>query len=175
MLEAVGYYVIIATAGHDTTSAAISGGLAGLLAHPDQLRLLMDDPDLVPTAVEEMFRYVSPVKQFMRTATSEQVVGGATIPEGGAVLMSFPSANRDEDVFTDPERFDVARDPNRHIAFGFGAHYCLGTHLARLETRAFYNELIPRLEHAELAGEPEFMQTVFVGGPKHVPVRYRLH
>ena len=174
VLEAVGYYVIIATAGHDTTSAAISGGLAGLLAHPDQLRLLMDDPDLVPTAVEEMFRYVSPVKPFMRTATSEQVVGGVTIPEGGAVLMSFPSANRDEDVFTDPERFDVARDPNRHIAFGFGAHYCLGTHLARLETRAFYNELIPRLEHAELAGEPEFMQTVFVGGPKHVPVRYRL-
>ncbi len=174
VLEAVGYYVIIATAGHDTTSAAISGGLAGLLAHPDQLRLLMDDPELVPTAVEEMFRYVSPVKQFMRTATSEQVVGGVTIPEGGAVLMSFPSANRDEDVFTDPERFDVARDPNRHIAFGFGAHYCLGTHLARLETRAFYNELIPRLEHVELADEPEFMQTVFVGGPKHVPVRYRL-
>ena len=148
VLEAVGYYVIIATAGHDTTSAAIGGGLAALLAHPDQLRLLMDDPALVPTAVEEMFRYVSPVKQFMRTATSEQVVGGVTIPERGAVLMSFPSANRDEDIFTDPERFDVARDPNRHIAFGFGAHYCLGTHLARLETRAFYNELIPRLERA---------------------------
>ena len=174
VLKAVGYYVIIATAGHDTTSAAISGGLAGLLAHPDQLRLLVDDPTLVPTAVEEMFRYVSPVKQFMRTATSDQVVGGVTIPEGESVLMSFPSANRDEDVFTDPERFDVARDPNRHIAFGFGAHYCLGTHLARLETRAFYDELIPRLEHAELAGEPEFMQTIFVGGPKHVPVRYRL-
>ena len=174
VLEAVGYYVIIATAGHDTTSAAISGGLAGLLDHPDQLRLLTDDPDLVPTAVEEMFRYVSPVKQFMRTATSEQVLGGVTIPEGGAVLMSFPSANRDEIVFADPERFDVARDPNRHIAFGFGAHYCLGTHLARLETRAFYNELIPRLEHAELAAEPEFMQTIFVGGPKHVPIRYRL-
>ena len=174
VLEAVGYYVIIATAGHDTTSAAISGGLAGLLAHPDQLRLLLDDPALVPTAVEEMFRYVSPVKQFMRTATSDQVVGGVTIPEGESVLMSFPSANRDEAVFTDPERFDVAREPNRHIAFGFGAHYCLGTHLARLETRAFYNELIPRLEHAELAGEPEFMRTIFVGGPKHVPVRYRL-
>ena len=102
VLEAVGYYVIIATAGHDTTSAAIGGGLAALLAHPDQLRLLMDDPALVPTAVEEMFRYVSPVKQFMRTATSEQVVGGVTIPEGGAVLMSFPSANRDEDVFARP-------------------------------------------------------------------------
>ena len=95
----------------------------------------MEDPTLVPTAVEEMFRYVSPVKQFMRTATSEQVVGGVTIPEGGAVLMSFPSANRDEDIFTDPERLDVARDPNRHIAFGFGAHL-LGTHLARLDYTA---------------------------------------
>ena len=174
VLEAVGYYVIIATAGHDTTSAAISGGLAALLAHPDQLRRLMRDPSLVPSAVEEMFRYVSPVKQFMRTATSEQELGGVTIPEGGSVLMSFPAANRDEAVFPNPETFDVERDPNRHVAFGFGAHYCLGTHLARLETRAFYNELIPRLEHAEPAGESEFMQTIFVGGPKHVPVRYRL-
>ena len=159
VLEAVGYYVIIATAGHDTTSAAISGGFAALLNNPEQLRLLMDDTGLVPSAVEEMFRYVSPVKQFMRTATSEQVLGGVTIPEGESVLMSFPAANRDEAVFENPERFDVTRDPNRHIAFGFGAHYCLGTHLARLETRAFYNELIPRLEHAELVGEPAFMHT----------------
>ncbi len=174
VLEAVGYYVIIATAGHDTTSSAISGGFAALLSHPDQLRRLMNDPALVPSAVEEMFRYVSPVKQFMRTATSEQVLGGVTIPEGGAVLLSFPAANRDETVFACPDEFDVARDPNRHVAFGFGAHYCLGTHLARLETRAFYNELIPRLDHAELAGEPEFMRTLFVGGPKHVPVRYHL-
>jgi cytochrome P450 len=175
VLEAVGYYVIIATAGHDTTSAAISGGFAALLNRPDQLHRLMNDPALVPTAVEEMFRYVSPVKQFMRTAVSEQVIGGVTIPEGGAVLLSFPAANRDEAVFTRPDDFDVARDPNRHVAFGFGAHYCLGAHLARLETRAFYNELIPRLDSAELDGESAFMQTLFVGGPKHVPVRYRLH
>ncbi len=160
--------------GHDTTSAAISGGFAALLNNPDQLRRLMSDTGLVPSAVEEMFRFVSPVKQFMRTATSDQVLGGVTIPEGESVLMSFPAANRDAAMFENPEVFDVARDPNRHIAFGFGAHYCLGTHLARLETRAFYNELIPRLEHAELAGEPEFMHTVFVGGPKHVPVHYRL-
>ena len=175
VLEAVGYYVIIATAGHDTTSSAISGGFAALLSQPDQLRRLMDDPTLVPTAVEEMFRYVSPVKQFMRTATCEQVLGGVTIPEGGAVLLSFPAANRDDAVFVRPHEFDVAREPNRHVAFGFGAHYCLGTHLARLETRAFYNEIIPRLDSAELAGEPDFMRTLFVGGPKSVPVRYRLH
>ena len=110
VLEAVGYYVIIATAGHDTTSAAISGGLAALLAHPDQLRRLQDDPALVATAVEEMFRYVSPVKQFMRTATSEQVLGGVTIPEGGAVLLSFPAANRD------PGRVSRDRTPSTWLA-----------------------------------------------------------
>ncbi len=174
VLEAVGYYIIIATAGHDTTSSAIGGGLAALLAHPEQLRALQGDISLVPTAVEEMFRYVSPVKQFMRTATSDQVVGGVTIPQGGSVLMSFPSANRDAAQFERPDELDVTRNPNRHVAFGFGAHYCLGTHLARLETRAFYNELIPRLAHAELAADPAFMQALFVGGPKRVPIRYRM-
>ena len=174
ILEAIGYYVIIATAGHDTTSSAIGGGLAALLAYPSELQRLMDDPSLVPTAVEEMFRWVSPVKQFMRTAKHEHVVGGVTIPEGGQVLLSYPSANRDEKIFDHADVFDVTRNPNRHIAFGFGAHYCLGTHLARLETRAFYHELIPRIVEIEPAGEPEFMRALFVGGPKHVPVRYRL-
>jgi len=174
VLEAVGYYIIIATAGHDTTSSAIGGGMAALLAHPEQFRALQEDISLVPTAVEEMFRYVSPVKQFMRTATSEQVVGGVTIPKGGSVLMSFPSANRDEAQFERPDELDINRNPNRHVAFGFGAHYCLGTHLARLETRSFYNELMPRLAHAELAADPAFMQALFVGGPKRVPIRYRM-
>jgi len=174
ILEAIGYYVIIATAGHDTTSSAIGGGLAALLAHPDQLQVLMGDPSIVPTAVEEMFRWVSPVKQFMRTARHEHVIGDVTIPESGQVLLSFPSANRDETIFEHAGSFDVTRDPNRHVAFGFGAHYCLGTHLARLETRAFYHELVPRIVEIEPAGEPEFMRTLFVGGPKHVPIRYRL-
>jgi cytochrome P450 len=174
VLEAVGYYVIIATAGHDTTSSAIGGGMAALLANPDQLQLLLGDVELVPTAVEEIFRWVSPVKQFMRTAKQEHVVGGVTIPEGGQVLLSYPSANRDETVFEHADVFDVTRNPNRHIAFGFGAHYCLGTHLARLEMRAFYNELVPRIVEIEPADEAEFMQALFVGGPKHVPVRYSL-
>jgi cytochrome P450 len=174
VLKVIGYYVIIATAGHDTTSSAIGGGLAALLAFPDQLQVLRDDPTLVPSAVEEMFRWVSPVKQFMRTAAHEQVVGGVTIPKGGQVLLSYPSANRDEAIFEHADRFVVSRNPNRHVAFGFGAHYCLGTHLARLETRAFYNELVPRIVEIEAAGEPEFMRALFVGGPKHVPVRYRL-
>jgi len=174
LLEAIGYYLIIATAGHDTTSSAIAGGMAALLSNPDQLDRLRHDPELVGSATEEFFRYVSPVKQFLRTAKEEQIVGGVTIPEGGRVLLSYPSANRDELVFDDPQRFDITRDPNKHIAFGFGAHYCLGTHLARLETRAFYNELIPRIVDIEPAGEAQFMHTLFVGGPKHVPVRYTL-
>jgi cytochrome P450 len=175
MLEAVGYYVLIATAGHDTTSSAIAGGMLALIEHPEQLERLADDPELIPTAVEEMFRWVSPVKQFMRTATADTVVRGVEIPAGDSVLLSYPSANRDEDVFERSGTFDVGRDPNRHVAFGFGAHYCLGTHLARLEARALYRELIPRLRSVELAGEPAFMQTLFVGGPKHLPVTYDLH
>ena len=174
IMEAVGYYVLIATAGHDTTSSAIAGGLLALVEHPEQLQRLLDDPERVPTAVEEMFRWVSPVKQFMRTATEDSVVHDVAVPAGDAVLLSYPSANRDEDVFDQPQEFDVTRDPNRHVAFGFGAHYCLGTHLARLEARALYRELIPRLRSIELAGEPAFMETLFVGGPKHLPIRYEL-
>ncbi|MEX5636100.1 cytochrome P450 [Parafrankia sp. FMc2] len=173
-LEAVGYYVLIATAGHDTTSAAIAGGLHALLEHPDQWRRLSDDPGLVPTAVEEMVRWVSPVKHFMRTAAEDTVVRGVRIAAGEAVLLSYPSANRDEDVFADPGAFDVARTPNKHVGFGFGAHYCLGTHLARLEGRALYNELVPRLRTVELAGTPEYMRTLFVGGPKRLPIRYTI-
>jgi cytochrome P450 len=175
MLEAAGYYVLIATAGHDTTSSAISGGMLALIERPDELQRLRDDLDLLPTAVEEMFRWVSPVKEFMRTATEDTEVRGIEIGAGDSVLLSYPSANRDENVFERADTFDVGRDPNRHVAFGFGAHYCLGTHLARLETRAFFRELIPRLHSIELAGEPAFMQTLFVGGPKHLPVTYDLH
>jgi len=173
-LEAIGYYVIVATAGHDTTSASIAGGMHALLQFPDQLERLRADPGLIPSAVEEMIRWVSPVKQFMRSASVEQEIRGVRIPEGGAVLLSFPSANRDEDIFAGPDRFDVGRDPNRHLAFGFGAHFCLGAQLARLEAKAFFSELIPRLRSAELDGEPGYMETLFVGGPKHLPIRYEL-
>ena len=173
-LEAVGYYVLIATAGHDTTSSAIAGGLHALIEHPEQLGRILDDPTLVPTAVDEMIRWVSPVKQFMRTATDDYVLRDVRIGAGEAVLLSYPSANRDEDVFDRPDVFDVGRSPNRHVAFGFGAHYCLGTHLARMEARAFYNELLPRLRSIGLAGEPAYMRTLFVGGPKHLPIRYEV-
>ena len=174
IMEAVSYYVIIATAGHDTTSSSIAGGLHALLESPDELERLRKDPTLVSTAVEEMIRWVTPVKQFMRTATDDYELRGVKIAAGESVLLSYPSANRDEDVFKDADRFDVGRDPNKHVAFGFGAHYCLGAQLARMEGRALYNELIPRLDSIELAGEPSYMQTLFVGGPKHLPIRYSI-
>jgi len=173
-LEAVGYYVIIATAGHDTTSASIAGGMHALVQHPDELRRLCDDPTLVTTAAEEMIRWVSPVKQFMRTATDDYVLRDVKISAGESVLLSYPSANRDEDIFTNADSFDVGRQPNDHVAFGFGAHYCLGSHLARMEARAFFAELAPRLRSVELAGEPSYMETLFVGGPKHLPIRYEV-
>lgn len=173
-LEVIGYYVIIATAGHDTTSSAIAGGMHALAERPDQLRRLLDEPALVPTAVEEMIRWVSPVKQFMRTATEDSVIRGVEIPARGSVLLSYPSANRDEDVFDRADEFDVARTPNRHLAFGFGAHYCLGTHLARLEMRSLFDALVTRLRSVELARPPAYAETLFVGGPKHLPIRYEL-
>ncbi|MQY05701.1 cytochrome P450 [Actinomadura macrotermitis] len=172
--DAASYYVIIATAGHDTTSATIAGGLRALIEHPDQLARLRADPGLMPLAVDEMIRWTTPVKEFMRTATEDCELRGVRIRKGDALLLSYPSANRDEEVFDDPFRFDVGRDPNKHLAFGFGVHYCLGAALARIEVRAFYEELLPRLESIEFAGEPQNIATTFVGGLKRLPIRYTL-
>lgn len=121
-----------------------------------------------------MIRWVTPVKEFMRTASEDYELRGTTIRKGDAVLLSYPSANRDEDVFDDPFRFDVGRDPNKHLAFGFGVHYCLGAALARIEVRAFFEELLPRLNSIEPAGTPESIATTFVGGLKRLPVRYSI-
>jgi cytochrome P450 len=172
--DTASYYVIIATAGHDTTSSTIAGGLHALIQHPAELARLRGNPALLPAAAEEMIRWVTPVKEFMRTAAASTEISGVPILKGQAVLLSYPSANRDEAVFDDPFRFDVGRDPNKHLAFGFGVHFCLGAALARMETRAFFAELLPRLESIELAGPPEWTATTFVGGLKHLPIRYRL-
>ena len=172
--DTASYYVIIATAGHDTTSSTIAGGLHALIQHPAELARLRSDPALLPTAAEEMIRWVTPVKEFMRTAAADTEVAGVRVRQGEAVLLSYPSANRDEEIFDDPFRFDVGRDPNRHLAFGFGVHLCLGAALARMEVRAFFAELLPRLESIELAGRPEWTATTFVGGLKHLPIRYTL-
>jgi cytochrome P450 len=173
-VDTMSYYVIIATAGHDTTSSTIAGGLQALLANPGELARLRENPALLPTAVDEMIRWVTPVKEFMRTASADTVLGGKAIAKGESVLLSYPSANRDEEVFTDPNRFDVGRDPNKHLAFGFGAHYCLGAALAKMETRALFAELLSRVESVELAGTPEWTATTFVGGLKHLPIKYKL-
>jgi cytochrome P450 len=174
IMEQISYYVIVATAGHDTTSSAMAGGLQALIEHPDQLARLQTDLSLLPSAVDEIIRWVTPVKHFMRNCTSEYTLRDHTFQKGDAVLLSYPSANRDEDVFDDPFFFDVARTPNKHLAFGFGVHYCLGAMLARMEIRALLNELVPRLRHIELAGEAAEMQTLFVGGLKRLPIAYEL-
>ena len=171
-LDAASYYVIIATAGHDTTSSTIAGGLHALIEHPDQLSRLRERPNLMPLAADEMIRWVTPVKEFMRTATVDYELHGVSIKKGDSLLLSYPSANRDEDVFDTPFAFDAGRNPNRHLAFGFGAHYCLGAVLARMEITAFFAELVPRLESIELAGAPEWIATTFVGGLKHLPIAY---
>jgi cytochrome P450 len=171
-IDTVSYYLIVATAGHDTTSATISGGLHALIENPDQLTRLRDDLSLMPRATEEMIRWVTPVKHFMRTATEDAVVRGVPIAKDESVLLSYVSANRDEDVFDDPFRFDVGRDPNKHVAFGYGVHFCMGAALARMEVSSFFSELLPRLKSIELNGDPQFVATTFVGGLKHLPVRY---
>ncbi|GAA2568229.1 cytochrome P450 [Mycolicibacterium diernhoferi] len=173
-MDTLSYYVIVASAGHDTTKDAISGGLCALVEHPDQLARLKAHPDLMGTAVEEMIRWSTPVKEFMRTATRDTEVRGVPIPKGESVLLSYVSANRDEDIFENPFTFDVARDPNKHLSFGYGVHFCLGAALARMELNSLFTELVPRLESIELAGVPEYSATTFVGGLKHLPIRYSL-
>ncbi|OBJ66286.1 cytochrome P450 [Mycobacterium asiaticum] len=173
-IDTASYYVIIASAGHDTTKDAISGGLHALIENPDELERLKQDIALMPTAVEEMIRWTTPVKEFMRTATADTTVRGVDIAEGESVYLAYVSGNRDEEVFDDPFRFDVGRDPNRHLAFGHGVHFCLGAALARMEIGSLYRELLPRLESIELTGEPELAATTFVGGLKHLPIRYSL-
>jgi len=121
-----------------------------------------------------MIRWATPVKEFMRTAAEDTTVRGVPIAAGDSLLLSYVSANRDEDVFSDPFRFDVGREPNKHLAFGYGVHFCLGAALARMEVNSFFTELVPRLKSIELSGNPEHVATTFVGGLKHLPVRYSL-
>jgi cytochrome P450 len=173
-IDAASYFVIIATAGHDTTSSTIAGGMHALVQHPDQLKRLRADPSLLPGAVEEIIRWVTPVKEFMRTATRDHDIGGVTVKEGQQLLLLYPSGNRDEAEFDRADQFDITRKPNRHVAFGAGVHFCLGAQLARMETQAIFAELLPRLEHVELAGDVEGVHSTFVSGLKRLPLRYRL-
>lgn len=171
----ISYFAIVSTAGHDTTSATTATGMWVLAEQPDLLARLQADPGLIPGFVEESIRWTSPVKQFVRSATQDYVLRGRQIRAGDLVYLSYASANRDEEVFPEPFVFNPARTPNRHIGFGYGAHICLGQHLARLEMRTLWEELIPRLASVEMAGEGRLAESEFVSGPKSVPIRFRMH
>lgn len=166
--------MLVLVGGDETTRHVISGGVAALLQHSDQMARLRSDPSLLPTAIEEMLRWSTPVRNMNRTATTDVDVNGMRIREGDRVLLLYPSANRDERVFTDPHRFDVGRTPNDHVAFGaYGRHHCLGAPLARLELRIMFEELLRRLDHIELdADHIPWRRGNFVLGPNSVPVTF---
>ncbi|TAL34140.1 MAG: cytochrome P450 [Phenylobacterium sp.] len=174
-LEAMSYYIIAATAGHDTTSSTTAGALWALAERPAQFRAVKQEPSLIKGLVEESIRWETPVKHFMRTATADTELAGRKIAKGDWLMLSYPSGNRDEAVFDNPFDFDVTRANNKHVAFGYGAHVCLGQHLARMEMRILWEELLPRLESVELDGQPRRMEASFVCGPKSVPIRFKMH
>jgi len=173
-VDTLNYFATLAAAGHDTTKAAIAGGLLALIEHPGERERLTANPELMPTAVEEIVRWSTPVKEFMRTATEDTTLRGVPIAAGESVYLAYESGNRDEEVFDAPCRFDVSREPNRHLGFGAGVHFCLGAALARMEIESFFAELLPRLRSIELAGEPRLIATTIVGGLKRLPIRYQL-
>jgi cytochrome P450 family 142 subfamily A polypeptide 1 len=164
--------LLILIGGDETTRHVISGGMAELLRHPDQMQRLRDDPTRLPTAVEEMLRWVSPIKNMARTATREVELHGKLIRKGEKLLLLYPAANRDEEVFDRPEEFDTERSPNEHVAFGFGAHFCLGNQLARLELRVMFERLMERMPDIALAddGELQLRRANFVSGIERMPV-----
>jgi cytochrome P450 family 142 subfamily A polypeptide 1 len=166
--------LLILIGGDETTRHVISGGMLALLDAPDQRDLLVEDPSRIETGVEELLRWVSPIKNMARTVTRDVELRGQQLREGDQVMLFYPSANRDEAVFEDPDRFDVTRDPNPHLAFGFGPHYCLGSSLARLELKIMFTELLRRLPDIELAtDEPlPFRASNFITGPEAMPVRF---
>jgi len=168
------YYNLIVIAGNETTRNATSGGLLALIQNPGELEKLRLNPGLIPSAVEEIVRWVTPVIQFCRTAVEDVEYKGQKIRKGEAFCLFYPSANRDEDIWPDPYAFRVDRDPNPHVGFGIGEHFCLGANLARLELRVMFRHLAERLEHVELSGPVQRLRSSFIGGIKHMPIRYSL-
>ncbi len=173
-LEAMSYYIIIATAGHDTTSSSTAGGILALIENPDQLLKLKNNPSLMTSAVEETIRWVTPVKNFFRTATQNYDLKDREIKKDDSILLCYPSGNRDEEIFDDPFKFKVDRSPNRHLAFGHGVHLCLGKYLAKIEMEIFYEELFKKIDNIQLNGEPEWVKASFVSGLKSLPIKYTL-
>ena len=172
--ELLSYFFLLVVAGNETTRNATSGGLLALIENPDQFAKLKADPSLIPTAIEEIVRWTTPVIQFCRTATEDCELRGQKIREGEAFCLFYASANRDEDIYEDPFAFRVDRHPNPHLGFGIGEHFCLGANLARLELQIMFKHIAARMQHVELAGPVERLRSSFLGGVKHMPIRYEL-
>jgi len=167
-------FQLLVAAGNETTRHAISHGMLALIEHPEEMRRLVDDYSLMPTAVEEILRWATPIFQFRRTATRDTTLRGLHIRKADKVVAWYISANRDEDAFPEPYRFDIARHPNQHATFGPGGpHYCLGAHLARIEIRVLFEELLGRIAGIELAGPVQRLRSNFINGIKHMPVRVK--
>ncbi|MEZ5246233.1 MAG: cytochrome P450 [Acidimicrobiales bacterium] len=165
------FFVQLVTAGNDTTRTMLSSGLLALLQHPDQMDMLRADRSLIPSAVEEILRWANPLHYFRRTAVVDTELGGKSIAAGDKVAMMYTSANRDETVFENAQAFDITRSPNHHLSFGIATHFCLGVHLARLEGRVFFEEVLDRWSTIELAGEPRHQQSNLNNSLKSLPVR----
>jgi cytochrome P450 len=163
-------FIQLVTAGQDTTQTMLSSGLLALLDHPQQLALLREDPSRIPAAIEEMVRWANPLHYFRRTATEDTTLGTTKIAAGDAVAMYYSSCNRDEDVFVDSHAFDITRTPNKHLGFGQAEHFCVGVHLARLEGRIFFEELLTRFSTIERNGEPKRLRSNLNNSYKSVPV-----
>ncbi|MGH8337696.1 MAG: cytochrome P450, partial [Gammaproteobacteria bacterium] len=173
--EMLSYFALLIIACNETTRNAITGGLHALIDHPDQIRLLKQNPSrMVKPAVEEILRWTSPVIQFTRVANADTELHGQKIQKDDILALFYPSANRDEDVFENSNSFDIQREPNNHLAFGIGEHFCLGASLARLELQAMFRQLAERVEAVEMTGPIQRMRSSLVGGIKHMPIRYRI-
>jgi cholest-4-en-3-one 26-monooxygenase len=167
------FFLLLTVAGNETTRNLISGAMAAFFDHPDQWELLRRDRSLLPSAVEEMLRYVTPVMNFRRQTTSRFELGGQVIEEDSKVVFFHISGNRDEAVFDDPQKFDITRNPNPHLAFGAGGpHFCLGANLARMEIRVMFEHLLDRMPDMQLDGEVQRLQSQFISGVKHIPVSF---
>jgi cytochrome P450 len=174
MFDVVSYYMTVATAGHDTTASSTGGAVRALAENPAEFAKVKADRSLIPLLVNEAVRWTSPVNHFMRTATTDYDLRGQHVRKGDWLMLCYPSANRDEDVFEDPFVFKADRHPNPHLGFGYGAHVCLGQHLARMEMTIFMEEFFERVDWIEPAGEARRTDSILVGGLKRLPVRYRL-
>jgi cytochrome P450 len=170
----ISYLIIASTAGHDTTSATTAMGMWVLAEQPELLARLKADLSLIPNFVEETIRWTTPVQHFIRSATTDYELRGQTIRKGDLLYISYLSANRDEDAIIDPFTFSLDRIPNRHVGFGYGGHICLGQHLARLEMKSFWEELLPRLDSVAMAGPGQMSESEFVSGPKSVPITFQM-